>query len=239
MLDRMPKPVIILENPKYAGNIGMICRLIANFNLSDLRILGNSFPFEFEMEWMAHNATDELNSIRYFSSFEESTNDLDLIIGTGMIRGSDRGKFISINEAKDRLTQKRFGFIFGREDTGLSLDTIIKCDFMIDFQLPGKQKSMNLANSVSFLLGSLAISSSDTISPNVQEIPIQEKKYFYEFSKTIFEKLGMNDFHENESLATKRWKTILEDRNLSRGDYGFLFKMLKNIEARLLENENG
>jgi tRNA C32,U32 (ribose-2'-O)-methylase TrmJ len=71
---------ILLENPKYAGNIGMVCRLIANFDLPPLRIIGEQKELHFEMEWMAYNSKEELDKIQYFSGQKESRKDLDLFL---------------------------------------------------------------------------------------------------------------------------------------------------------------
>ncbi|MDX1958088.1 MAG: TrmH family RNA methyltransferase [Leptospiraceae bacterium] len=222
---------ILLENPKYSGNIGMICRLIANFDLPALRILGERRTHQFEMEWMAHNATHELDSIEYCDNFEDLSSGLDLVIGTGMIHGKDRGRYIGFSELEKKISGNNVGILFGREDIGIRKETMILCDSILDFELTGKQKSMNLASSVAFVLGNLNQTKEKFIA--IEPISGSEKKKFYELAKEIFQKLEMNEFHGNENLATKRFKTILEERNISEGDYRFLFKMLKNIEKKI------
>jgi TrmH family RNA methyltransferase len=222
-------PVIILENPKYFGNVGMICRLVANFNLEPLRILGNQLEANFEMKWMAHGAKQEIEKIQYYTNFEECRRDLEFVIGTGMIHGRDRGDFISFEELSVKIQQKRYGIIFGREDLGLKKSTVELCDFMLDFGLPGNQKSMNLSHAVAFLLGKIyqPTRNFSTQKPNLHFV---NTNYFFEYSKKIFGILGMNQFHKSENLAVKRFKTILEKNYLTQGDINFLYKMFRNIE---------
>lgn len=225
----MSLPTIVLENPKYSGNIGMVCRLISNFNLSPLRILGEPLEHVFEMEWMAHGAEDELEKIQYYSNVWDCKLDLDVFIGTGMIRGRDRGNFISLEELQEKVSNKNYGIVFGREDSGLRKSTVELCDFMIDFNLPGIQKSMNLSHSVAFVLGRLTF---DDQSNKLKE-PMKEvinTNHFFQYAHKVFSILGMNHFHGSENLAVKRFKTILEKDRLEQGDIDFLYKVLNNIE---------
>jgi tRNA/rRNA methyltransferase len=224
------KTVIILEDPKYSGNIGMVCRLIANFDLPNLRIFGEKKELHFEMEWMAHNSEDKLKEIEYYTEFAQATSDIEIIIGTGMIQGKDRGKFIPLSELNSIIEKKSHGIFFGREDRGLRKSTIQLCDYMIDFSLPGSQKSMNLSHSVAYVLGEIYNHSSIIPDQIIDETFLREKKHFYEYAAKILGILGMNNFHGSKNLAVKRLKSILEKRDLNSGDMGFIYKILRNIE---------
>ena len=225
--------VIILENPKYAGNIGMIARLVANFSLPPLRILGTKNPFSPEMEWMAANAEKELDRIRYFEDINECISDLDLLIGTGMISGKDRGEYLDLKQGfRDKISQAggMTGLVFGREDRGLSRKLIDRCNFMVDFDLPGYQKSMNLAHSVTYVLSVLY---NFPTSPEKESRTSVKMNEFFQLAKKIFILLGMGHFHGNEHLAVKRLRKILENGVACDGDRDFLFKLFRTLEERL------
>lgn len=223
-------PVIILENPKYSGNIGMVCRLIANFSLPPLRIIGKAHDLSFEMEWMAYNSKQELDSISYFSSLVEARSDLDIVIGTGMIHGGNRSEFILLSKIPEMVNNKKFGILFGREDRGLSRNSILYCDYMVDFQLPGYQKSMNLSHAIAFVLSSFHTYKENNPTP-INSYPNRNKTHFYEYSKSIFKILGMDDYHNNDYLPVRRLKSILEKINLSSGDIDFFYKIFNRIEV--------
>lgn len=235
--------VILLENPKYAGNIGMICRLIANFDLPPLRIVGKKPEFHFEMDWMAYNAKEELDKIEFFSTLKEAVSDLDYLIGTGMMHGKDRGAFKELHEVSTDIQAKltnnvKLGIGFGREDRGLSNEFIDKCIYVIDFMLPGKQPSMNLSNSVAYVLGSLY-----NLPLEKKEITYtfkdeKRKAKFYEYAGEIFKLLGMNEFHGRENLPLKRFQKILDKRDIPGEDWNFLFKILQSIEAGIKNGQN-
>lgn len=230
---------ILLENPKYAGNIGMVCRLIANFGLPPLRIIGEKKDLHFEMEWMAYNSKEELSKIEYFAEPKKAREDLNLLIGTAMIHGKDRVGFIPLSDLSSKTQNPEYnqvGIVFGREDRGLSNHTMDICDFLIDFELPGKQPSMNLSQSVSFVLG--AVYSQSKNEKQIQTIlPTQEKEYFYNYVKQVFELIEMNGFHGRENLAIKRFKKIIDSSSISKEDLGFLYKVFQKIEFKI-KNEN-
>ncbi|MEM7181306.1 MAG: TrmH family RNA methyltransferase [Spirochaetota bacterium] len=221
---------IILENPKYSGNIGMVCRLIANFALPPLRIIGQKKEFDFEMQWMASHSCQELEKIQYFRNIETCRGDLALLIGTAMITGRDRGPYLTLPELPSLLTHhsQNIGLLFGREDKGLQVDTINRCDYLIDFKLPGSQPSMNVSHAVVY---TLSIIQNYPLNIHTKEQATNsDKQQFYRYSERIFKLLEMDNYHTKKNLAVKRLKGILDSRPLSSGDLGFFYKMFRNIE---------
>jgi tRNA/rRNA methyltransferase len=231
------EPIILIENPKYSGNIGMICRLIANFGLKPLRILGEKKDFHFEMEWMAYNSEKELELIEYYQDFESISRDLDLVIGTTMIHGEDRGRFVSLSDIGNLSLGKKYGVFFGREDTGLSRDTAIKCDMLVDFRLPGYQKSMNLSHSVSYVISVLYNTVKHQTNYKIDQKQEQNLNHFYQYSERIFKMLEMSNFHNNEFLPVKRLKSIFGRSKPSKGDIGFFYKIFQQIEYKLTKEK--
>ena len=224
---------IILENPKYSGNIGMVCRLVANFGLPPLRIIGQKKEFTFEMQWMASHSQKELEEIQYFTNIETCREDLSLLIGTAMVTGRDREPYLKLQELPALLKyhSQNIGLLFGREDKGLQINTINRCDYLIDFKLPGSQPSMNLSHAVAYTLS--IIHNYPSIPHTKEEASNAAKHQFYRYSEDIFQLLGMDKYHEKKNLAVKRLKGILDSRPVSSGDLGFFYKMFRNIEKVL------
>lgn len=209
----------------------MICRLLANFDLPPLRILGSPINKNYEMEWMAHRSRKELDEIEYYPSVEDAAIDLSILIGTTMIYSRDRGPFLPIKELPRIVSETpgKIGIFFGREDIGLSKDVIEHCHYMLDFKLSPRQPSMNLSNSVAFVMSTIHNFSVQYSLEENQSNAI-EKNHFYNYAKKIFEILKMNHFHGSEKLPVKRLKNILDQRHLSKGDLNFLYTIFKNIE---------
>ena len=199
----------------------MVCRLIANFDLPPLRIIGERRELHFEMEWMAYNSNEELSKIEYFNSAKESRE--------------DRVGFISLGSLPEKIkthSDKKIGIVFGREDRGLSNAMIDHCDYMLDFELSERQPSMNLSQSVSFVLGSI-----HGKNLNQQESLVKTESIdtgnFYKYVKDVFELIELNHFHGRENLAIKRFKKIIDSSSISREDLNFLYKVFQKIEFKI------
>lgn len=221
---------ILLENPKYAGNIGMICRLISNFSLPPLRIVGNPISLEYEMEWMAHNASEEISRILYFDDLKSAYTDLSYLIGTKMGYSKNAEPYITISELSELYHSKNqsIGILFGREDSGLSLNSVDQCQFMMDFHLPGKQKSMNLSHAVTFIISGLFHHIHSSPIKNIAGVAQKDK--FFEYTNSLFDQFELNNYMDREGLANKRFRTILDSRPLSKGDIDFLYKIFKTLQ---------
>ena len=207
---------LILDNPKYSGNVGMVARLNANFGLNPIRILSN--------------ADDELKKMNVFSDISQLKNGLSMLVGTGMIEGRDRINMISTDELTGLLNKnEEIGIVFGREDRGMSMEVLDQCEYLVNFNLPGKQKSMNLAQSVAYLLGILSSGNED-----VPEVEYDKELYqsFLNYTEGLFNKSGLGGFHGLERQAIKRFRRILDSARMDNSDIQFLFKIFRSLEDK-------
>jgi tRNA C32,U32 (ribose-2'-O)-methylase TrmJ len=99
---------------------------------------------------------------------------------------------------------------------------------MIDFKLPGYQPSMNLSHSVAYTL-SLLYNYPIQSGTNSDVLRVS-KNSLYRYSEKIFKILGMDNFHNRDNLAVKRFKNIMDSKDLSQGDIDFFYKIFRNIE---------
>ena len=131
---------------------------------------------------------------------------------------------------------QKVGIVFGREDRGLSNEMIDVCDYLIDFELPGIQPSMNLSQSVSFVLGNIYshLPKEENFSKSQSNFP---KEHFYQYVKDVFDLIEMNQFHGRENLAIKRFKKIIDSSSITKEDLHFLYKIFQKIEFKI-KDEN-
>ena len=59
------KPIVILVNPKYSGNVGAIARNMMNFGVDELRIVGNKEILNNEAYIRAVHAKNILNNAKF------------------------------------------------------------------------------------------------------------------------------------------------------------------------------
>jgi len=144
---------IILQRPKYAGNIGSVARAMKNTGLSRL-IISEAEPFPVEaMKMMStHFAADIIDNIQYAPCLAEALADFQYIVGTTARLGSIRGPVVSPREMAGKLVeisqQNRIGLLFGSEDKGLSNDDLHYCHGLITIPVSDHLRSINLSHAV-------------------------------------------------------------------------------------------
>lgn len=150
-------PAVVLVRPQLAVNIGMAARAMANFGLSDLRLVAPreawplAEPYKGMAEAAASGAIGLLHSARIFDTVEAAVDDLHLVYAT-TARERGQGKPILAPAesmlAVCRMTKARSGILFGPERTGLSNDEIVLGDAVVTFPVDAAYGSLNLAQAV-------------------------------------------------------------------------------------------
>ncbi|AXI25454.1 rRNA methyltransferase [Methanofervidicoccus sp. A16] len=157
------EPVVILVNPKYSGNVGAIARCMKNFEVKELRIVGNKNILDKEAYIRSVHAKDILDKALFYNSLEDAIEDIDLVVGTSGIVSGDRNlKRVPITPrelAEKHLELKgKIGLVFGREDDGLTNRELDLCDLFLSIPTSPEYPVMNLSHAVAVILYELYIS---------------------------------------------------------------------------------
>ena len=144
---------IILNRPKFAGNIGSVARVMKNMGLSQLILTGSEpFPEEAMKVMSTHCAADIIDDIRYFPTLQEAVADFQYIVGTTARLGSVRGPVLSPREMAQKLVEisqhNRIALVFGSEDKGLSNEDLRCCHGLITIPVSEDMRSLNLSHAV-------------------------------------------------------------------------------------------
>ena len=150
----MSGPAIILMIPQMGENIGAAARAMANFGLSDLRLVAprDGWPNEKAMA-MSAGALPYLVKVSVFETLDEAMADLQHIMATtARRRDMNKPAFTSVEGAIE-LNQKmsagiKTGLLFGRERNGLENDEVAKAQAIIHVPTNPEFASINLAQSV-------------------------------------------------------------------------------------------
>jgi tRNA/rRNA methyltransferase len=148
------KPIIILVEPQLAENIGMVARAMANFGLSELRLVSprNGWPKK-GAHSAASGAIHILEAAKLYDTAREAIADLNYVFATtARERGQMKRVFApdtAMAEAQGRIAAGQgVGVLFGRERTGLENDEISLADSIVTFPVDPKFSSLNLAQAV-------------------------------------------------------------------------------------------
>ncbi|HTJ03288.1 MAG TPA: TrmH family RNA methyltransferase [Methylovirgula sp.] len=152
-------PAIILVRPQLAVNIGMCARAMANFGLSDLRLVNprEGWPRTGALKKGAYaaaaGAVHLLEKAKLYDTVEAAVADLNCVYAT---TARERGQFKPILTPAEAMPPaaariaagEKHGILFGPERTGLDNDDIALADMIITFPVNPAYASLNLAQAV-------------------------------------------------------------------------------------------
>lgn len=147
-------PVIILVEPQLGENIGMVARAMANFGLSELRIVNprDGWPNE-KARAVASKADHVIDGVKVFDTLKEAIADLNRLLAT-TARQRDMLKPVLAPDVAAQLVKarmganERVGILFGRERWGLENDEVALADEIITFPVNPALASLNIAQAV-------------------------------------------------------------------------------------------
>lgn len=147
-------PAIILVEPQLGENIGMVARAMANFGLSELRLVNprDGWPNE-KASAAASRADHVIDGATLFSTLREAIADLDFVFATTArerdgfkpVRGPvEAGRALRARENSGEKT----GILFGRERFGLDTEEVGLADEIVTFPVNPAFASLNIAQAV-------------------------------------------------------------------------------------------
>jgi tRNA/rRNA methyltransferase len=143
---------IVLVRPIYSGNIGAVCRVMANMGLSELVLAGAGIGDLEQARQMACGAQDILAACRQAPDLSAAVADCTVVVGATARQGLYRGHSRTPRDwAPEILAASRAGkvaLVFGPEDNGLSNEEIAICTRLMRIPSSSVYPSLNLSHAV-------------------------------------------------------------------------------------------
>lgn len=147
-------PVIILNAPQLAENIGAAARVMANFGLSELRLVKPRDGWPQARAWASASGADwPLNAARVFERVEDAIADLQLVYATTARPRELTLPVLTPRVAAGNLAQavaegQKAGLLFGGERAGLETADVALCQAVVTLPVDVRFRSLNLAQAV-------------------------------------------------------------------------------------------
>lgn len=147
---------IVLVGTLYGGNVGSVCRAMANCGIRRLRLVAPDPDITWEFaRTMAVHATDILDARETFATLREAVSDCVAVAGTSRRGGLFRRRFLDAREAAPELVAIAqtgpVAIVFGREDKGLLNEELLLCTHVLRLPAAPEYPSYNLAQSTVLL----------------------------------------------------------------------------------------
>jgi tRNA/rRNA methyltransferase len=195
-------PAIVLVEPQLGENIGMVARAMANFGLSELRLVNprDGWPNE-RARAAASKADHVIDGAVVFDTLAEAVADLNFVFAT---TARQRDGFKEVRgpveaarslRARDQKGQK-IGILFGREKFGLFNEEVGLADEIVTFPVNPAFASLNIAQAVLLMsyewMKSGLASETDTAfgTPEMEPAPKNQLHGFFEHLESALEARG-------------------------------------------------
>ena len=149
-----PGPIIILVEPQLGDNVGAAARAMANFGLSELRLVRPRDGWPNPRAWVAASGADRiLDEAHLFDSVAAAIGDCSYVLAT-TARAHDQAKPVIAPDAAARAIAQRIaagervGVLFGRERYGLENAEVSLADCIVTLPVNPAFASLNLAQAV-------------------------------------------------------------------------------------------
>jgi tRNA/rRNA methyltransferase len=176
----MTAPAIVLSLPQLGENIGAAARAMANFGLSDLRLVNPRDGWPNERAWItAAGALPVVKSAKLFTDIKDALGDLQLVFATTARERGTTKEVITPVEAARRLRAaaargEKTGILFGNERAGLDNEEISLADAVIT--IPTSEfSSLNLGQAVLLTGYEWFRAGDDTPSARIEHPPHNRK----------------------------------------------------------------
>jgi tRNA/rRNA methyltransferase len=147
-------PCVILDGPQLAENIGAVARAMANFGLTELRLVRPRDGWPQPRAWpSASGAEDVLDRAAVFATLAEAIGDLTLVLATTARPREAALPILTPREGAARLSAanaagERTGLLFGAERAGLQTADVALCQAIVTIPVDVARRSLNLAQAV-------------------------------------------------------------------------------------------
>lgn len=245
-------PAIILVRPQLAVNIGMCARAMANFGLSDLRLVNPREGFAGDVGQRARSirkgvfaaaagAVHLIEQAQVFDTVEEAVADLNYVWAT-TARERGQGKRIEMparamaETAAAMAGGARHGVMFGPERTGLENDEVALADSIVTFPVNPAYASLNLAQAVLLMGYEWFRSSQGDVMPYEKDIrsPPAPREMMVSFFEYFEDHLEANEFFKPEGkrpIMKRNLRNMFHRMEMTEQDV----RTLRGALVRLIE----
>ena len=150
-MSELTPPVVILDKSQLADNIGAVARVMANFGLSDLRMVRPRDGWPQERAWASASGADwPLDNAKVFERIEDAIADLKLLFATTARPRETQLPVLTPRQAATQLRNANVptGLLFGGERAGLETMDIALCQAIVTIPIDPRFRSLNLAQAV-------------------------------------------------------------------------------------------
>lgn len=207
----IPNIRIVLIGTTHPGNIGAAARAMKSMGINELTLVQpQAFPHP-EAQARATSAANILENAKVVSTLKEAIEDCSLAIATSCQLASLRWPELAIREMGPAVLKaaisKPVAIVFGRERTGMHIEEIQQCQYLVQIPTNPDCRSLNLAAAVQVICYEVMMAGYTHVPTELTDEPttIDEIQRFH---KHLFETLEAIEFFKPERPKRIRERLI-------------------------------
>lgn len=226
---------IVLVEPREAGNVGAVARVLKNFGFDELWIVGEHPPLLPVSSWWASGADDLLARARFAPSLQEAIADAHLTVATTSMRGRTTPVTFTPRTLARRFAalgeEQTLALVFGREDSGLTREELVLCQHTAAIPTNAGFPTMNLAQSVCVF--AYELNSIEPAPARPRELPDAATiERIHQRARALL--LGVGFLHENNpDRVYDDLRALVARAELDAREATIVLGMLRQIEWKL------
>ena len=186
---------VVLNRPKYPGNIGSVARCAKNMGIESILVVSDvDFDEEKIRQMSTHLAADVVDQIHYKKDLRETLAGFQYIVATTARVGRARPAFQTPREAAVKLVElsrkNRVALLFGPEDAGLTNEELRYDHLLVHIPVSERFRSINLSHAVMILCYEIFIAASGTKKFAPRLASSGELEGMYEHIKDVSLRIG-------------------------------------------------
>jgi len=246
MEDRIKRSniTVVLNRPKYAGNIGSTARCIKNMGIERLAVVNDrEHDINVIQQMATHFAQDVIDNMTSFDSLHDAVSGYQYVVGTTARLGKKnyRQPVIEPREMAERLVavsqNNSVALVFGPEDRGLTNEELRLCQGLITIPTAESFKSLNLSHSVMIVCYELFVASVITGAEIIPRLATSaELEAMYDHLQKMFVTIDFIN-HENPDYWMMNVRRLFSRLQLTSKEVKIMRGICRHVERHVRQQK--
>ena len=243
---KLPGPAIVLVEPQLGENIGTAARAMANFGLSELRLVAPRDGWPSGRAVAAAAGADQvLEQARLFDTLRDALGEVSFVVAATARQHAQAKPVLSPQAAAAACVARiragqRTAIVFGRERNGLESDEVGLADAIVTFPVDPSFSSLNLAQAVLLMAYEFAQAAGNATLPFAMPLlsepaPKAQLHAFFERLENELERVEFFRPPEKREVMTVNLRNIFTRMEPTRQD----IQTLSGVVDALIEGRKG
>lgn len=233
---------IVLVEPKNPGNIGSVARAMKNMGIAHLRLVNPvGYRDHEEQKKLGYRSQEIIAKSREYANLSDALGDISLVFLATTRKGKWKKDFVSPATAAGIITQRwvkeRIALVFGREDSGVTIDESQMANYFIRIPSAVDYPSLNLAQAVMVVVYEIYVQTGSGLKDLAFPRRAETKKY-ERLAENIWTLMKSLDFREEDKgLFHRSLKRALNRTHWTNADIAVFDRACKQVRW-FIENKN-